>query len=278
MCRDAEAALDELPPESPWRAAALLLAGAAARLLGREAAEAALALAAEHAEATGATSVGVVAAAERALVECGRGDRAGADRLALEALRLAGSKMPPTVAGAVALAAATRALLRQGRMREALTCLERAEGLAPLLTHAVPWLAVQTRLELARARVVLRDADGARALQPGTEEILALRPDLGSLAADNIAVRGEIDEIPSVGTGHRAGLTAAELRLLPLLSTHYSFREIAEQLFVSRNTVKTQAISVYRKLGVSSRSDAIRRATELGLAPAEIRRDFIQPG
>ena len=57
----------------------------------------------------------------------------------------------------------------------------------------------------------------------------------------------------------------AELRLLPLLTTHLSFREIAERLFVSRNTVKTQAISVYRKLGVSSRSEAIERATELGL-------------
>jgi Bacterial regulatory proteins, luxR family len=44
-----------------------------------------------------------------------------------------------------------------------------------------------------------------------------------------------------------------------------SFREIGERLFVSRNTVKTQAISVYRKLGVSSRSEAIDQATKLGL-------------
>jgi LuxR family maltose regulon positive regulatory protein len=60
-------------------------------------------------------------------------------------------------------------------------------------------------------------------------------------------------------------LTTAELRLLPLLATHLSFREIGNRLFVSRNTVKTQAISVYRKLGVSSRSEAIERATEIGL-------------
>ena len=62
-----------------------------------------------------------------------------------------------------------------------------------------------------------------------------------------------------------SGLTPAELRLLPLLATHLSFREIGERLFVSRNTVKTQAISVYRKLGVSARSTAIIRAVELGL-------------
>jgi LuxR family maltose regulon positive regulatory protein len=47
--------------------------------------------------------------------------------------------------------------------------------------------------------------------------------------------------------------------------TYLSFREIAERLFVSRNTVKTQAISIYRKLGVSSRAEAIDRAAELGL-------------
>ena len=65
--------------------------------------------------------------------------------------------------------------------------------------------------------------------------------------------------------GKASTLTPAELRLLPLLATYLSFREIGEHLFISRNTVKTQAISVYRKLGVSSRSDAIERAGELGL-------------
>ena len=65
--------------------------------------------------------------------------------------------------------------------------------------------------------------------------------------------------------GRASTLTAAEMRLLPLLATYLSFREIGEHLFISRNTVKTQAISVYRKLGVSSRSDAIERAGELGL-------------
>ena len=64
--------------------------------------------------------------------------------------------------------------------------------------------------------------------------------------------------------GNASGLTSAELRVLPLLQTHLSFREIGERQFVSRNTIKTQAISIYRKLGVSSRSGAIERAAELG--------------
>ncbi len=60
-------------------------------------------------------------------------------------------------------------------------------------------------------------------------------------------------------------LTSAEVRLLPMLATHFSFREIGDRLYLSRHTVKTQAISTYRKLGVSSRSEAVESATALGL-------------
>ena len=60
-------------------------------------------------------------------------------------------------------------------------------------------------------------------------------------------------------------LTPAELRLLPYLPTHLSFREIGERLHVSPNTVKTQAISIYRKLTVSSRADAVAIAQDIGL-------------
>ena len=65
-----------------------------------------------------------------------------------------------------------------------------------------------------------------------------------------------------------SALTAAELRLLPLLATHLSFRELGERLDLSPHTVKTQAISIYRKLGVSTRSQAIQHAQQLGLLPA----------
>jgi LuxR family maltose regulon positive regulatory protein len=127
----------------------------------------------------------------------------------------------------------------------------------------MPWLAVQTSIELGRARLTLRDFERARLSVGNARAILDTRPDLGLLADD-------VDTVwrHSRGNEGRAGrgkLTSAELRLLPLLATHHSFREIAAQFYVSRNTVKTQAISVYRKLGVSSRSEAIERATQLGL-------------
>jgi LuxR family maltose regulon positive regulatory protein len=60
-------------------------------------------------------------------------------------------------------------------------------------------------------------------------------------------------------------LSGAELRLLPLLATHLSFPEIGAELFLSRHTVKSQAMSVYRKLGASSRSQAVARSREHAL-------------
>ena len=62
-----------------------------------------------------------------------------------------------------------------------------------------------------------------------------------------------------------SALTAVELRLLALLSTHLTFREIAEQMSLSRTTIKSQAMSIYRKLGTSSRSQAVARSRELRL-------------
>jgi DNA-binding CsgD family transcriptional regulator len=67
-----------------------------------------------------------------------------------------------------------------------------------------------------------------------------------------------------------ADLSAAELRLLPFLATHLSLRAIGERLFITRNTVKSEAISAYRKLGVSSRSEAVELAAKLGLIEATV--------
>ena len=96
------------------------------------------------------------------------------------------------------------------------------------------------------------------------DDILQQRPDLGLLPA----LAGRLQASLANGNARPAGassLTSAELRLLPLLATHLSYQEISERLFVSKNTVKTQAYSAYRKLGVSTRSEAVVRARELGL-------------
>jgi LuxR family maltose regulon positive regulatory protein len=98
--------------------------------------------------------------------------------------------------------------------------------------------------------------------------ILRRRPRLGVLVSQSDAVRAEATRATEVCDDRAAALTTAESRLLPLLTTHLSFREIGERLYVSRNTVKSQAISVYRKLNASCRSEAVARAIEFGLVDA----------
>jgi LuxR family maltose regulon positive regulatory protein len=141
-----------------------------------------------------------------------------------------------------------------------------AQRLRPHLTYAIPHLAVQARLELIRTLLSLADVAGARTVLREIDDILRLRPRLGVLPEQVKALRAQINSTP-LGTIGVSALTAAELRLLPLLQTHLTFREIGERLFVSSHTIKTQAISIYRKLGVSSRSEAMRRASQIGLLP-----------
>ena len=74
-----------------------------------------------------------------------------------------------------------------------------------------------------------------------------------------------MDTLAETSLAGPSALTIAELRILRFLPSHRSFREIAAQLGVSANTVKTQAHAVYRKLGAASRSEAVTRAQDAGL-------------
>ena len=93
------------------------------------------------------------------------------------------------------------------------------------------------------------------------------RPDLGALV-DEVSELRKITSSPQLGATGGSPLTPAELRLLPYLQTHLTIREIGERLFVSRNTVSSEVGSIYRKLGVSSRNDAVQQATAIGLLGA----------
>lgn len=97
------------------------------------------------------------------------------------------------------------------------------------------------------------------------DELLRRRPGVGTVTGAAQALWTRLSkQCGSIVLGASA-LTAAELRLLPLLCTHLPLPEIAEELFLSPHTVKAEAYSIYRKLGASSRSQAITRSRELGL-------------
>jgi DNA-binding CsgD family transcriptional regulator len=93
-----------------------------------------------------------------------------------------------------------------------------------------------------------------------------------SETAAQVKERSGGEDLDRIGVYMRlaAGLSPAELRLLPFLATHLSLRGIGERLFITRNTVKSEAISAYRKLGVSSRSEAVELAAKLGLIEATV--------
>ena len=164
-------------------------------------------------------------------------------------------------------AVAARAALDQGDIPRALEHLARADRLRPLLTHAMPHGAVQTLLELARTYLALNNIAATRGVLRQARDILRRRPDLGSLPKQADELQAKLDTLGEE-TVNAPSLTAAELRLLPLLATHHTFREIGEQLYITQNTVKAQAVSIYRKLGVSSRSKAVQRMQRTGLLGA----------
>ena len=267
MRRDAERSLSTLAETSLWRSAALLLLGIAHALAGETAAADGF-LVQSHAiaTATGATETAACALAERSLLAGAAGSWDCAETLVVEARdTLRDAHLDEYSTSALVYAASAHAAVQHGNWVRARADLERVERLLPALTDAFPWLGAQVRLETAHVRLGLGDLELASALTAEVQDALARSRDLDTLRAQADELAEELRAHARPGRGGWEHLTPAERRLLPLLTTHLTFREIAEHLNVSRNTVKTQAICTYRKLGATSRSEAIQRAIELGL-------------
>jgi LuxR family transcriptional regulator, maltose regulon positive regulatory protein len=269
MRADAAAAGAGLAPDNPWRATALLMEGIGNLLDGQaELADPILARAADVADQLGATPAASAALGERAIVAMERRQWDEAGRLAERAVAaLRAGHLDDYAMAAFVYAVAARAALHLGNTARAREHLARSIHLRPVLTSAMPHRSVQTLLELARAYLALDDVAGARTALRQAAEIISQRPGLGVLPSQAAELTAALDRAGQ-GTVGASSLTAAELRLLPLLSTHLTLLEIGERLYLSRNTVKTQAVSIYRKLGVSSRSEAMQRVRELGLLGA----------
>lgn len=265
MHEDALLAIDELGAFSPFRAPAMWLLGCALLLAGADEADARLEEAAEAAGATGATFAGASAHAQRALTALDNGELARAGALVREARAFVEhASFDDYMLMALCLVADARVSLGGGDRDHAARMLALAQGLRSYLGYAMPYYSVQVLAEMARAHLELGDSGAAGAALVDAADVMRHRPRLGILGDDVRALSARVAAAaPSWGSA--STLTAAELRLLPLLTTHLTFQGIAERLYVSRNTVKTQAVSIYRKLGASSRGEAVARATELGL-------------
>ena len=220
-------------------------------------------------EKVGAHEDCALALCERSLVAMARGEWDEAEVLAGQArTALRGAGIEESYATPLVNAVRARTALHRGDVPAAREELASAQRLRPLLTYALPYFAVQARIELACVHLALADLAGARTLMREIDELLRRRPGLGTLAGQAQALRGRLASERGSSTPGASALTGAELRLLPLLCTHLSFPEIAAQMFLSRNTIKSQANSIYRKLGASTRSQAVTRSRDLGLLDA----------
>jgi LuxR family transcriptional regulator, maltose regulon positive regulatory protein len=214
----------------------------------------------------GAPDVLADALSERSLVAMARGDWGLAEALAGEAaavLRQAG--IEDTYSTPLVCAVQARVAIHRADIPAARQALVRAQRVRPLLTYAIPHLAVQARIELSRAYLTLADLAAARMLMREIDQLLIRRPELGTLAEQAAALRAQLSRQRGTGRSGASALTAAELRLLPLLATHLTASEIAAELFLFPRAVKAELKSIYRKLGASSRNQAVARARELGL-------------
>ena len=214
----------------------------------------------------GAAEAFAIALCEQSLVAMARGEWGRAEALAGQARTLLrDARMVESFVTPLVCAVQARTALHRGDIPAARHELVHAQRLRHELTYAVPHLAVQARIELARASIALADPAGARTLMREIDELLRRRPGLGTLASQAVELRAQLSRLHSQSVLGASALTAAELRLLPMLATHLSYPEIAGQLSVSRSTVKVQGTSIYRKLEVSSRDQAVTRARDLGL-------------
>jgi LuxR family transcriptional regulator, maltose regulon positive regulatory protein len=266
MRRDAQIAWAGLSPASPYRATMLHTEGISYLVQGdHDRADPILAHAFDVATGANALPLAALILAERCIVAAHRDRWTDVATLAQRAVALVeAGRFEDYWTSALVYAWAARAALHRGDIPRAQHCVGRAARLRPLLTYALPVVSVQALLELARSYIALADPGGAAAVLGQAHDILQQRPDLGVLPRQAEELQSRLAKITAVADG-ASSLTAAELRLLPLLPTHLSFREIGERLHLSTNTVKTQAYSVYRKLGVSSRSEAVTRTRQLGL-------------
>jgi LuxR family maltose regulon positive regulatory protein len=269
MRRDAQLAWDGLSPASPYRATMLYTEGISYLLDGDPArTDPILTRAYDVATSAGALPLAALILAERCNVAAERGNWPQVTALGRRAVTIVeAGHFEDYWTSALVYAWATRAALHEGDISQARFYLGRASRLRPLLTYALPVVSVQALVEMAHSYIALADPGGAAAALTQVHDIIQQRPDLGNLPRLAAQLESRLATIKAGAVG-ASSLTAAEMRLLPLLSTHLSFREMGERLFVSSHTVKTQAYSVYRKLGVSSRSEAVARVHELGLDPA----------
>jgi LuxR family maltose regulon positive regulatory protein len=264
----ARAFINGKPRDDPWQTLSHFLLGVA--LFLRDEPDQAVAALAEGYRLAIAHNLPVMTAhclAGLADAAFERGDEHQAVTFVREARALAAHHRIDAIATTAPIfTTSTVGFLHEGRFADARREAVRALRLTAMMRTMAPWHAVQGRLALAQVNAALGDPQRAKLLLDEAGD--ARGPNTASPRLERMyAETRERLATVAAGLDDASSLTTAEVRVLQYLPTHLSFPQIAEELFVSRHTVKTQALSAYRKLGVHTRSEAIERARRAGLLP-----------
>lgn len=172
--------------------------------------------------------------------------------------------------GAMSLvyAVLAKVLVRQGRIEDSMRTLTQATKLSEGMEDFIGWYEAELILTCCRTMIRTGQFESAAALVGRAEEVVSRMKDSPRLVRWLDEVKSNIEQ-PRNSLAEQLNLTKAELRTLQFLPSHHSFRSMGEQLFLSQNTVKTQASSLYRKLGVNSRAEAVMEGRRLGLLDRE---------
>jgi LuxR family maltose regulon positive regulatory protein len=193
-----------------------------------------------------------------------RGDRRDLQRWAEQANWLVTeAHLEESAGSAVAYTAGALAHQQRGDHTAAACKLDSVRRLRRHL-RAAAWADIDLALRCADISLDLGDAVGALEFAEIAGDGLQGYPDAGTLTARLQRLEGRIRQ------GRDYGLTAAELRVLSFLATHRSLQEIADRLYLARPTVKTHVASIYDKLGVPGRSEAVEIIEQFGLGSTAV--------
>jgi LuxR family transcriptional regulator, maltose regulon positive regulatory protein len=171
-------------------------------------------------------------------------------------------RVPQSSAVPIALG---RALAGLGKVAEAQIELEKGISVRRQFPSLSPWPTLVGLLTLAQVRWALGERGEAQALFVEARSIMKHYPDCGiftELLERSESALGRNKQPKGTLTQE---LTERELAVLRLLESESYNREIGRLLFISPNTVKAHIKSIYRKLGVTSRKEAVERARAMGL-------------
>jgi LuxR family maltose regulon positive regulatory protein len=171
-------------------------------------------------------------------------------------------RLPQTV---MAYAATAAVYVAEDRFEEALRELEPVLDLRRKNSGLGPWSTIVPTFLLAQIRLALGDVDGATELANEAREVLTALPDGTEMLQARLADLDRRITRPAREAASTEPLTEREVVILHMLGGTLSLREIGHELYVSANTVKTHTQAIYRKLGVSSRHEAVARGKRLGI-------------